>query len=185
MVWSRVLLNSLYMNNLKKSEIMNMTDVSPKPGTENRKMIVKSIETPKGVKNIEFLPELREDENGMVCSACFYNKLCGKLPHPSFPDDKDKCFTDFCNNATNDLHTKGPTQGDYIPKPGTIEENLSDVFDVSKVLVEHGVYVKLGKVIDTVCSGVCPDYEPGHKKCSSANSYCILSQLFKGGEDGE
>ena len=116
--------------------------------------------------------------------------MCNRLPHPEEPDNKEKSFMDFCYAMTSDLE-KGPAVGDYIPKEGTIEENLADIADPYKSFAqdEHA-YVKLGTVIDTVCDEVCPDYDPSHCNCGIENKFCILRKLFKNNnvkneEDGE
>lgn len=145
----------------------------------SKRMRVYTANTPIGPRNITFVLELREGKNGVVCNYCPYFHICNRLPHPECPDSKDKTFMDFCYNKTSDIEN-GPETGDFIPKEGTIEENLADIADPYKSFAtdEHA-YVKLSTVIDNICSEVCPDFDPSHCNCSIENKFCLLRQLFK------
>ena len=152
---------------------------------KSEKLRVYKANTPLGQRNLTFVLEKREGEDSFVCTFCPYFNICNRIPNPEEPDNKDKTFMDFCYNTTSDLEN-GPASGDYIPKEGTIEENLADVCDPYKNLAtdEHA-YVKLSDVIDNVCSDVCPDFDKSHCNCGIENKFCILRQLFKNNKKSE
>ena len=145
---------------------------------KSERLRVYKVNTPLGPRNLTFVQEKRE-ENSVVCSFCPYYNVCNRLPHPETPDNKDKSFMDFCYNVTSDLE-KGPSVGDFIPKAGTIEENIADIADPYKALAQDKhAYVKLSDVIDNVCADICPDFDPSHCNCGLENKFCILRQLYR------
>lgn len=146
---------------------------------KSEKLRVVTVNTPIGPRNLTFIHEKDESENFIVCEHCSYYNVCNRLPHPEEPENKDKSFADFCYIQTSDLE-KSPSSGDFIPKAGTIEENLTDLCDPYRDLaLDNHSYVKLSDVIDTVCSDVCPDYDVSHCNCGASNKFCFLSQLFE------
>ena len=49
----------------------------------------------------------------------------------------------------------------------------------SKVLTLSDI-VKLSSVIDSICDGICPVYDPSHCNCGmTSNRFCILRTLFQ------
>ena len=146
---------------------------------KSERLRVFKVNTPIGPRNLTYVYEKREGDNFTICEFCPYFNLCGRLPHPEDPENTEKTFMDFCYDATSDLDN-GPAVGDFIPREGTIEENLADLADPYKKLAqdEHE-YVKLSTIIDTVCADVCPEFDPSHSNCSVTNKFCILRQLFK------
>lgn len=148
--------------------------------------------TPIGPRNVVFEVET-ELKNSVICENCPYFNVCNELPYPGRlegvkydeggDDDSDKTFMDFCNEVTllaQDLKVD-PDVGDLRPKEGTIEENLSDILDPYKKLAQdNNRYVKLSSVIDSICDGICPVYDPSHCNCGmTSNRFCILRTLFQ------
>lgn len=150
------------------------------------------VNTPIGPRNVVFEVET-ELKNSVICENCPYFNICNELPYPGRlegvtyeeggDDDSDKTFMDFCNEVTlraQDLKID-PDVGDLRPKEGTIEENLSDILDPYKKLAQdNNRYVKLSSVIDSICDGICPVYDPSHCNCGmTSNRFCILRTLFQ------
>ena len=161
--------------------------------TRTNKLRAFKVNTPIGPRNVVFEVET-ELKNSVICESCPYFNTCNVLPYPGrlegadyegmpVEDDKEKTFMDFCNEVTllaQDLKVD-PDIGDLRPKEGTIEENLSDVLDPYKRLAQdNNRYVKLSSVIDSICDGICPVYDPSHCNCGMAsNRFCILRTLFQ------
>lgn len=149
------------------------------------------INTLSGPRNVVFEVET-ELTNSVICESCPYFHLCNVMPYPgrldevkyeNTDDSNDKTFMDFCNEVTLYAQELGiePSIGDLRPKAGTIEENLSDIIDPYKKLAQDdNRYVKLSSVIDSICEGICPVYDPSHCNCGmSSNRFCILRTLFQ------
>lgn len=141
---------------------------------QDSKIRVVNVDTPVGKRELTFVLELRR-KNGSCCGLCPYEDVCGQLPHPGKLDDPVYSFADFCREAL-DPETTGSR--DFVPKLGTLEQNLSDVIDPFKILVEKNRHFPLTTFIDHVCSGICADYDPEHTQCSCNNKFCLLRDLF-------
>lgn len=146
---------------------------------EKKRVKTIKVETSLGERNLSFYLEKREgDDSSMSCKYCPYLNVCNELPHPE-ASHKGEAFTDFCWQISTGIEKKQLVEGDYLPMPGTIEENLGDVADpFKKLATDNNRYVKLSKVIDSVCADVCPVYNPEHSECSGRVSFCVLHSIL-------
>ena len=116
----------------------------------NSKKLVLKVNLENGeTRDLTFVLESRL-KNQLTCPFCPYDGVCDKLPHPEHLNDKSISFADYCTEVEEMKRDETNTiVGGYVPQEGTIEENLSDVIDVNKVLTEKKIYVPLDKVIDS------------------------------------
>lgn len=114
-----------------------------------------------------------ESINYNVCEKkCPYGKeICDRLSDPRSNGPEMK-FSDFCTEL-------GEGYDSVWPKEGTIEENLGDLY---QDLLKTNAYVKLGDVVDSICSGgFCELYREDHELCTQGNELCILKSIIRNG----
>lgn len=145
-------------------------------------------------RTILFRPVFEKElgENRDIClrtDICPYANglLCRLLKNPAKMNEEDSTFMDLCSNLedyTRDKDKERVTHPDddvvaYVPIEGTLEENLSDVDNYVQTLIKDRGYVKIGDVIDNICSdGLCGMYDPSHCNCDSTNEMCLLRSLL-------
>ena len=153
-----------------------------------KKYVNVPVDTPKGRRCIKFFRYSDEDNKRRPCEGlCSYSAVCESLPDPSHLEDKDKGFLDFCGNlGMGEDGEELENLIDVIPAPESIEEALGDICDPYQELIKREKMVKIGKVIDVVCSGgFCSRYLPDHSRCTYENKSCILRPLFFSGRGEE
>lgn len=132
------------------------------------------INTPKGERELIFKRVDAEALNFLECdNYCPYSKICADISDPRDPTNKNLSFLDCCRSV--DLEN-------MVPVEGTLEDNLSDICDVFKNLIEKDKLVPIKRVIDSICKGWCDDYNESHSNCNGKNLTCILKSLFSHGK---
>ena len=139
-----------------------------------------TVTTPKGDKTLTFKKYgLDETDRRIPCTdKCPYALSCELFPHPEHPDNKVVEFSDYCGG----LGQEDDGKLDLVPLEGTLEKNLRDIMDKDhfQKFIEMEGMVKIGVVIDTVCSsGWCDLYKPDHSGCTSENKSCIIHGILK------
>lgn len=136
------------------------------------------VMTPKGEKFIVYRPIDEIPTDGIICDVkCPYGEICGKLPDPRNPEDKDLCFIDFCN-------TLGEDEGDdekistMVPNDGEMENLFKDEKDILQFIIESNPVYKLSDIIDSCCPNICEYYNPDHTDCNIENKMCLIRGLF-------
>ena len=142
------------------------------------------IDTEKGERILQFRPvESLPDGRRWDCdTVCPYGgKICRRLIDPRNPNDPNSDFMNFCSDLGEDENAdpKDKVLQTYIPVKGTLEENLYDIGNFYKTLIEKNGFVRITDVIDGVCSDTCPMWNKEHSKCSPSNGACILQDLLK------
>jgi len=142
-----------------------------------RKIIV---QTKNGDRTLIYRPVNDVPKESYICEICPYFNICEFLPDPTNIDDKDRSFMDFCGSIeTNVKDDEKELTSELIPVEGTIENNLGDIYDVTKELIKKNALVKVQDIVDNVCSGWCDSYAPDCANCNAQNTGCILNNLFK------
>ena len=108
--------------------------------------------------------EITVPEYKLPCDLCSYHGSCDNIRDPKGRDDIT--FLDYCGEMSDSM----------IPVEGTIEKVMN--VDILKMLVEKDPEVKVSKVIDSICPGVCDFYDKSHCNCNSTNRTCILRNLL-------
>lgn len=100
----------------------------------------------------------------LPCDFCTYQNICDDI---SDPRGVDGCtFLDYCSGLEDGL----------VPMDGTIEKVMK--VDTLGAMIKKDPEVKVSKVIDTVCPGLCDSYKKDHSECNSTNRTCILRSLL-------
>ena len=139
-----------------------------------------TVTTPKGDKRLTFKKYgLDESDRRIPCTdKCPYALSCELFPHPEHPENPVIEFSDFCGG----LGQEDDGKLDLVPLEGSLERSLKDIMDKDhfQKFIELESLVKIGDVIDTVCSsGWCDLYKPDHSGCTSENKSCIIHGLLK------
>lgn len=139
------------------------------------------VSTPDGVKYVMFRPVTELPTDRLICDDyCPYEKICGKLPDPRDPGNKELCFTDFCNTLGEGDDEDEKLVG-MVPVEGELENLFKDNPNFLKELIEkeNPVY-KLSSIIDKCCPGMCEYYSSNYEYCTLKNKMCILRGLLVG-----
>lgn len=142
------------------------------------------VMTPEGEKYLMYRPISDIPKDCIICdSDCPYGKVCGELPDPRNPEDKDSCFTDFCNEIGENNEKNGEESiemSTYIPCDGELENFFSDKENVLQIIIGKDPVFKLTDIIDSCCPSMCDYYDKSHQDCTFENKMCIFRPLFLG-----
>lgn len=137
------------------------------------------VSTPDGDKYIMFRPVIELPSDKLICvSDCPYGEICGKLPDPRDPQNKELCFADFCNSLGEGEGEDEELVG-FVPVDGELEKVFLFDKDILKVMIkdENPMY-RLSDIINKCCPGVCDLYSPDYEHCTIKNKMCLLRGLF-------
>ena len=154
---------------------------------EKSDLKVVNVNTHKGrkpiiFKRVEVNPSFLEGSPAR-CSDCAYSFMaCSHISDPRENRSIDSNLEDFCREVNENIaYGDGSKVYFYIPVPESFESNLADVslsYYFYKSVRRQG-YVRLSRVIETVCKGVCSQYNDLHSNCKLGNKLCIIHDLLK------
>ena len=127
-------------------------------------------------KEISVILQPLRSSDALCSLECPYGlEVCKNLPDPS--GDRNT-FTGFCFDLFKYCKDKNKDELNYyIPTPGTIEKIFDE--DIFYLLRKSNPYIRINKVIDLMCNGICEFYKKG---CTKDNKTCILYDLLLDGK---